>query len=191
MKSSFAPLLSALVLAFAGGGCEKIGPAADAPAPDEKVLFAVVEDNAKAFNNKDVDAVMATIHSKAPNVAGTKQFIADTFKDVTLKVTLSDLKVVTSKPEEARVSFKQKTEQMTPEGLKPLNIVEGVHTLRPDDGKWKITGTVNTNVTRLNQPAEEAPTETAPAPAPDAPAPEAAPAPDAAKLAPTTEKPAQ
>lgn len=206
MKSFLAPLFSVLVLALFVGGCEK--PAAQGP--DEKVLFQAIEDNAKAFNNKDVDGVMATIHPQMANFADLKDFISQTFKDVTLKATVSDLKVVTSSPEEARVSFKQKTEKVTDAGAVPLNIIEGVHTLRPDNGKWKIFGTVNTNVTRLDQKPEASPENappaaaaTAPTPAPETtpaaapvPAPTATPnpavpAPEAPKPAPPAEKPLQ
>ncbi|EDY18821.1 hypothetical protein CfE428DRAFT_3479 [Chthoniobacter flavus Ellin428] len=176
MKFFFVPLFAALLLPFVMGGCEK--PAAQGP--DPKVLSQVIEDNARAFNNKDVDGVMATIHPKMEHFADLKDFIAQTFKAVTLKVAVSDLKVVTSSPEEARVSFKQTTDKITDAGTVPLNVVEGVHTLRPDDGKWKIFGTVNTNVTRLDQKPGEGSENAAPAaaaaPAP-APAPETAPAP--------------
>lgn len=208
MKLPLFSLLVALVLPLVMGGCEK----PSAQGPDEKVLFQAIEDNTKAFNNKDVDGVIATVHPKTPNLDGLKDFISQAFKEVTLKATVSDLKVVTSSPEEARVSFKQKTEKVTDSGPVALNEVEGVHTLRPDNGKWKIFGTVNTKVTRLDQKDEEnaakaapAAEATSPAPAPavaPAPAPEAAPspaaptapaapAPDAAKPASPTEKPAQ
>jgi hypothetical protein len=195
MKSLFAPLLSVVMLALVTAGCEK----AASPPPDEKVLFQAIEDNARAFNKKDVDGVMGTVHPKMPSFAQLRDFIAQTFSQVDLKVTVSDLKVVTSSPEEARVSFKQKTDKVTDKGVVPLNIVEGIHTLRPDNGTWKILATVNTKVTPLGEPpveaAETTPSASAATPSPaatPAAAPEPPPAPEPApKAAPPTEKPPQ
>jgi hypothetical protein len=202
MKSIFALLFAALLLPFMMGGCDK--PVTQGPAPDEKALFQTIEDNAQAFNKKDVDGVMATVHPKMPHYGDLKEFMAQTFKEVTLKVTVSNLKVVTSSPEEARVSFKQQTEKVADTGAVPLNIVEGIHTLRPDNGKWKIIATTNTNVVRLDQNPIDAAENTTPAPEPApsaAPtrAPEASPAPaeptakpaPQATPAPPAEKPAQ
>jgi len=208
MKLSFlVPLFAALLLPLLMGGCEKRA----AQGPDPKIQ--VIEDNARAFNNKDVDGVMATIHPKMEHFADLKDFIAKTFNEVTLKVAVSDLKVVTSSPEEARVSFKQTTDKVTDAGTVPLNVVEGVHTLRPDNGKWKIFGTVNTNVIRLDQkpgggsenaaaPAKSAPAPASapevapaaaagPAPASAAPSSPGAPAPEAPKPASPEDKPPQ
>lgn len=200
MKSFFAPLFAALCLPFVFGGCEK--PAA--PPPDKTVLFQVIEDNVHAVEKKDADAVMATIHSKAPSFASTREIVSEMFKMLDLKCTLSDLQVVTATPEEARVSFTQKTEKTGGEGDFQNNIVKGVHILRPDDGKWKLFNTIQTSVTGLDgkplgapeaPAAEPAPASPAPAtaptaePAPTPAAPEAAPKP--ATPAPPAEKPAQ
>lgn len=198
MKSIFAPLLSILFLAFVVGGCEKAKPT-----PDKAVLFKVVEDNVHAVEKKDVEAVMATIHPKAPSFGSTREIVGEMFKVLDLKCSLSDLNVVTASPEEARVGFTQKTEKTGGTGEFQNNIVKGVHILRPDEGKWKIFNTVQTSVTGLDgkslgapeapgaepQPAPSTPTApptTEPAPVP-VPATPSAPAPSA----PPTEKPAQ
>jgi len=205
MKSFFAPLFAALLLPLIWGGCEK--PAA--PAPEKTVLFQVVEANVHAVEKKDTDAVMATIHPKAPSFASTRDIVSEMFKTLDLKCTLSDLQLVTASPEEARVSFTQKTEKTGGEGDFQNNIVKGVHILRPDDGKWKIFNTVQTSVTGLDgkplgapeapaaetAPASPAPAaspaaETAPTPAPAAPATSEA-TPKPATPAPPAEKPAQ
>lgn len=203
MKSFVAPLFAALLLPFVWGGCEK--PAA--PAPDKTVLFHVIEDNVHAVEKKDADAVMATIHRKAPSFASTREIVGEMFKTLDLKCTLSDLQLVTASPEEARVSFTQKTEKTGGEGDFQNNIVKGVHILRPDDGKWKIFNTIQTSVTGLDgkplvapeapaaeaapaAPAPTVPPAAEPAPAPTAPAASEA-APKPATPAPPAEKPAQ
>jgi hypothetical protein len=213
MKFIFAPLFAALLLPLIMGGCGKSA----AQGPDPKVLFQVIEDNANAFNNKDVDGVMATVHPKTEHFADLQEFLANTFKEVTLKATVSDLKVVTSSPEEARVHFKETTDKVTGTGTVPLNVIEGVHTLRPDNGRWKIFGTVNTKITRADEKPDEGSEQAAPATpvatpaavpataaapevasasgssiaAPAAPASPVAPASEAPKPATPAEKPAQ
>jgi hypothetical protein len=167
-----------LALAFLPGGCEKA-----APGPDEKVLFQAIQDNANAFDRKDVEAVMATIHPKSPGFDANRGIVADMFSKVTLKFVVSDLKVITSSPEEARVSFKQETDKVVGDQMIPLNIVEGVHTLRPDNGKWKIFSTDTTNTRRLEGKPPGTPEATPATPAP-APAAEAAPKPAAPEAKP-------
>jgi hypothetical protein len=183
LKSLLAPLLSVFALALLFTGCEK-----PAPPPADQVLFQAIQDNAQAFDKKDVDAVMATIHPQAPNLAQTREFIAQLFNDMDLKFTVSDLKVVTATPEEARVSFKQKTEKVEAGSTVPLNVIEGVHTLRPDNGKWTIFNTIKTKETRLDQKPADSPENSPSAPAPGAPASPAAPAP-ASVPAPATAEP--
>jgi len=200
MKSLLTPLLSVLSLAFVLAGCEK-----SAPPPDQAVLFQTIQDNVHALEKKDVDAVMATIHPQAPSFDSTREIISEMFKAVDLKYTLSDLKVVTAGPDEARVSFMQKTEKTGGEAGFQNNVVQGIHTLRPDNGKWKIYRTFQTSVTGLDGKPLTAPEEAAPPASPEpttekppgpaipepapAPATPAEPAPKPA--APPAEKPAQ
>jgi len=165
MKSFLTPLLSVLALALVAGGCQK-----SSTPPDQAVLFQAVEDNVHALEKKDVDAVMATIHPQAPSFESTRDIISEMFKAVDLKYTLSDLKVVSATPDEARVSFVQKTEKVGGEAGFQNNIVQGVHTLRPDNGKWKIYRTFQTSVTGLDGKPLAAPTEAAQEAAPAAPA---------------------
>src|SRR5437868_1302688 len=106
MKSIFAPLFSVLFLAFVVSGCEM-----PQPAPDKTVFFQAIEDNVHALEKKDLDAVMATIHPKAPSFASTREVVGEMFKALDLKCTLSDLNLVTASAEEARVGFTQKTEK--------------------------------------------------------------------------------
>jgi ketosteroid isomerase-like protein len=176
MKSLHSLLLPVFLFACALTGCDK-----PERGPDDKALFQVIQDNLQAMEKKDLDGVMATIHPKGPYYGSTRDAVAEVFKVLDLKYTLSDLKVVSATPDEAQVSFVQKTEKTGGDGEFQDNIQQGVHTLRPDNGKWKIYRTTLTKITDLNgkplgAPQPAAP-EPAPAAAPAAPAPEAAPAP--------------
>ena len=144
MKSIFVPLFS-FVLAFLVSGCDKAQPT-----PEKTVLFKAIEDNVHALEKKEVDAVMATIHPKAPSFGSTREIVGEMFKELDLKCELSDLEVVTASPKEARVRFSQKTEKIGGNGEFQNNIVKGVHILRPDGEKWKIFNTIQTSVTGLD-----------------------------------------
>jgi hypothetical protein len=131
---------------------------------------------------------MATIHPEAPSFDSTKDIVKQMFAVLDVKYTVSDLKVVTASPDEAQVSFVQKMEKTGGEGQFQNNIVEGIHTLRPDHGKWKIYRTLNEKITGLDgKPLTPPGAETPPAEAAPAPAPAAEPAP---KPAIPAEKPA-
>ena len=183
MKFAFPSLLSVLLLGLVFGGCEKTPPA-----PPDAVLFQAIQDNVSALDKKDIEAVMGTIHPSAPTFDSTRSIVSQMFQALDLKYTLSDLKVVTSSPDEAQVSFVQKTEKQSGDAPFQSNIVEGVHTLRPDGGKWKIYRTVQTKVTDLEGKPLGTPDSTAPAPEPPpSPAPSTEPP---AKPATPAEKPA-
>lgn len=157
MKSLLIPLPCFLALAFFFGGCEKAPPP-----PDNKAYFQVIEDNVQALNNRDVDAVMATVHPESPTFAVTRDLVNQMLSSLELKFSVSDLMLVTSTPEEAQVTFVQKTEKVGGTGQFQDNIVRGIHTLRLDHGKWKIYRTLQTKATALNakpsaQPAPRAP----------------------------------
>jgi hypothetical protein len=133
---------------------------------------------------------MATIHPQSKSFDKTRGDVGDAFNDmtrrkVTVKFTMSDLKVKDASSEEAHVSFVQKTDQMEGDRTIPLYLLEGVDTLKPDNGKWKILETVVTKTTHLHNaeastPQSAAPsTEPAPAPATSAPTTPATPTPAA------------
>ena len=170
--------------------------ACNKPIANKDVIFGAIHENVHALEKKDVETVMATIHPDSPAFAGTREAVEEMFKSVDLKYTLSDLLIESATPEEVKVSFKQKTEKLGERGQFLSNIVEGIHTLRPDKGTWKIYKTLQTKVTDLNgKPlfAADAPPPASPippavalppdapgkAPPPPAPAPPATPAPPA------------
>ena len=165
----------ALGLTLALSACNK-------PIADKAVIFAAIHDNVHALETKDVETVMATIHPDSPAFAGTKAAVEEMFASVDLKYTLSDLRIETATPEEVKVSFKQKTEKQGERGQFVSNIVEGIHTLRPDKGRWKIYKSLQTKVTDLNG----RPLFVAEGPPPASPIPPAEKLPPAATPAPAT-----
>ena len=120
------------------------------PAVDEATAFLPIHENVNAMEKKDVARVMATVHPQSPVYAGTKEVIEDLFKHYTLKMTLSNLKIVKATSDEVQVSFDQTTEKLSgPDEFQGTRL-EGIHTLRQDKGEWKIFKTVPTKVSPLN-----------------------------------------
>ncbi len=168
----------ALLLAITLVSCNK-------PVAEKDVIFGAIHEHVHAFEKKDVETVMATIHPQSPAYAGTQEVVEMMFQTVDLKYDLSDLRLENATPEEVKVSFKQKTVKLG--GAAPFqdNIVEGIHTLRQDKGAWKIYKTIQLKVTDLQgkplfvspEPPPSSPIEPAGKLSPANPAPPAPPAP--------------
>ena len=116
---------------------------------DQAALFGVLEKNMDAMQREDVAGVMATVHPQSPDFDATRGVIEELFAKFDLKYELRDLKVVSATPEEAKVSFVQKTTKVAGPAVIPTHLVEGVHTLRKDGGEWKMIRTVTIRTTTL------------------------------------------
>ena len=123
--------------------------ACDKPIATKETLFGAIHENVHALEKKDVETVMATIHPDSPQFEGTREAVGEMFAKVDWKYTLSDLRIESATPEEVKVSYKQKMEKVGERGEFIDTIVEGIHTLRPDKGTWKIYKTLPTRVTDL------------------------------------------
>lgn len=144
------------ILALALVSCNK-------PVVEKEVIFGAIHEHIHAFEKKDVNTVMATIHSQSPAFQGTREVVELMFKTVDLKYELSELRIVNATPEEVKVSFRQKTVKVGGDGQFQDNIVEGIHTLRPEKGTWKIYKTLQQKITDLQGRPLFAPTEPPPA----------------------------
>ena len=113
------------------------------PMVDENAVLSTVKDNVNAMQNKDLEGVMATVHPDSPSFGSTREVLQDLFKKYDLRITLSDLKIVSATPEEVKVSFVQKTERLKGPVDLQSSVCDGVHTLRKDHGKWKIYNTLS------------------------------------------------
>ena len=157
MKSPAFRRTLALALTLALFACDK-------PIASRDTIFAAIHENVHAFEKKDLETVMATIHPDSPQLEGTRAAVQEMFATVDVKYTLSELRIVSATPEEVKVNFVQRSEKTGGAGQFTDNIVEGIHTLRPDKGRWKIYKTLQTKITDLNGKPLFAPTEPPPSP---------------------------
>jgi hypothetical protein len=111
------------------------------PVVDENAVFSSIKDNLNAMQNKDLEGVMATIHPDSPSFGSTREVLLDLFKKYDLRFTITDMKIVSAMPDEVKVSFVQKTERLKGPVDLQSSICEGVHTLKKDQGRWKIYNT--------------------------------------------------
>lgn len=116
---------------------------------DQAAAFGTLEENVKAMQREDLNAVMATIHPESADFEATRRVIEEIFAKYDLQYELRELKVVSATPNEMKVSFVQKTERIDGATDLPDNLVEGVHTLKKDGDKWKMIRTVTIRVTAL------------------------------------------
>ncbi len=142
MTFAFLRRASAPVIALALFACDK-------PIADKEVLFGAIHEHIHALEKKDVETVMATIHPESPQLEEMREGATLMFKTVDAKFTLSDLRIESATPEEVKVSYSEKMEFLGGEQKFVDNIVEGVFTLRPDKGRWKIYKTLATKITDL------------------------------------------
>ncbi|MEI8106358.1 MAG: hypothetical protein WCI46_00965 [Verrucomicrobiota bacterium] len=115
----------------------------------QAAVFAVINDNARALEKKNLEAVVETIDPSNPDFATTKASIATMFKVLDLSFVVSDLQITNATPTEVVVSFKQQTKKVGGSAPYVDNLINGLHTLRLDHGTWKIFKTTNLSATEL------------------------------------------
>ena len=115
----------------------------------QAAVFAVINDNVRALEKKNLEAVIETIDPSNPDFATTKTSIATMFKVLDLSFVVSDLQITNATPTEVVVSFKQQTKKVGGSAPYVDNLVNGLHTLRLDHGTWKIFKTVNLSTAEL------------------------------------------
>ncbi|NAO99422.1 hypothetical protein FRY77_25915 [Halomonas sp. MG34] len=121
--------------------------------PEDDELFEVLEVNIQSMMDQDIDAHMETIHSESPAYNSTKDLL-DQVSAYTLDMQLSDLAVEEKSEEEARVAYTQTSMKVDgPEYQN--NLTKGIHTLKPEDGVWKIFGSEVIETTPLDENGEE------------------------------------
>ncbi len=126
----------ALVVPRLGQLTDVQGPAAAVPDESQAVL-AVLRENLAAYNAEDIDRYMRTIHPSSPGYSQTESALnemVDLF-DLTASWDRAQIQEINSR--EALVSFVLTTRKISGPAFRD-NTIEGVMTLRPDSGQWKI-----------------------------------------------------
>jgi hypothetical protein len=117
------------------------------PTSPPEEITAVIFENIRASNAKDINGYMATIHSDSPGYNLTKSTIETAFSDqFTLFYKISDVYVIEQSANEAVVHFVLTTRLRSGSVNFRDNRVTGEMTLRKEDGAWRI---YNQDVTNL------------------------------------------
>lgn len=101
---------------------------------------ALVNANVDFMNQEDFDGVMSTFHPQSPSYEMTEKLVKKIFEVYDLNYKIEKLKVLEKNDNEAKVEFVQITTKLKGPDFKN-NKTTGVHTLKMDDGSWKIFST--------------------------------------------------
>jgi hypothetical protein len=120
-----------------------LGLVATAGAADDKLgttLRGVVEENVRAYDARDTDAFLRTLHPQSPGYEATKAILSDQFREGDIKVTLVDYKYIGHDDEFAVARVKLKT--MAPPGSTNFqsNVTDSVVVFHRDEfaRAWKL-----------------------------------------------------
>lgn len=120
--------------------------------PEDEELFRVLEDNIQTMQDEDIDAYMETIHPDSP-AYDTTEDLMEQMAVYELDVEVSDLSVADKSEDEATVNFTQRSMKIEGPDYQN-NEIKGVHTLKPDEGVWKIFGTEASEQIALDEDGE-------------------------------------
>ena len=110
------------------------------PEAEKKALLAVTDQYIKAFNEKNLDAYMATI-SKNPTsfkYDEEKAYTKKVFDTMDVKMKPTKITVIGYKPNDANVYMELKT-TVTSKGEKIVKTSRQVNTYHKENGQWKLT----------------------------------------------------
>ncbi|HWB04390.1 MAG TPA: nuclear transport factor 2 family protein [Verrucomicrobiales bacterium] len=120
---------------------------------DEALIWPAVEETVrsqiKALNKEDLDGYMSYMHPDNPTYASTRQQLEDIAEKYDLRYTLEKLERVSVTEDEVKASFVQLTEKVSGPAFSN-NRISGVHTLRRDNGKWKIFATTTNSMAAVD-----------------------------------------
>jgi hypothetical protein len=111
------------------------GPPQPTPSSDE--LFNVLYQNARAANEENITAYMATIHPDSRSYDSTEAALVDIFAQYNLQFRFYNLELTSLKTNRAEIHFMLSTRKINGPDFRD-NIVTGTMILRPDQGVWKI-----------------------------------------------------
>ncbi len=94
---------------------------------------------ARMLNARDIDGYMSYIHPDSGNYGATRDAVADEFDTKEMRYTVEKLTPVSIQEDEVKMDFAQLVEQTAP--ITKSVRMTGQHTLRRDNGKWKVFDT--------------------------------------------------
>ncbi|MEW6077727.1 MAG: nuclear transport factor 2 family protein [Thermodesulfobacteriota bacterium] len=105
---------------------------------EEATLKAVIENNVTALQEENVEKYMSTLHPDSQGYARMKAICPQIFQIYDLQHKLIDIKVLDVSGDTARVRTTQEARRIAgPENYRS-NRSTMVHTLKKDQGQWKI-----------------------------------------------------
>jgi hypothetical protein len=107
------------------------------PTPTTDELFGVLYQNINAANAENIPAYMATIHPDSPLYKDTEKVLRDAFSQFDLQYRFYNLELTSLTTSRAKIKYSLSTQKIRGPAFRN-NVVSGVITLRPDNGKWKI-----------------------------------------------------
>jgi hypothetical protein len=119
-----------------------LGLAVTAGADDKlaTTLRGVVEENVRAYDARDTDAFLRTLHPQSPGYEATKAILSDQFREGDIKVTLVDYEYIGHDDEFAVARVKMKT--VAPPGSTGFqsNVTDSVVLFHRDEfaRAWKL-----------------------------------------------------
>lgn len=114
------------------------------------LFLPLLNENAKAMNEENIDLYMRALHPNSPSYAGAKQQASDLFAKYDINVTLDSVKVISATENEIIVEVVQTSKRVGGgEDYKDTKVT-AAHTLTKYEGTWKIYSTVIKDINYLN-----------------------------------------
>jgi hypothetical protein len=120
-----------------------LGIVVTARAADDKLaatLRGVVEENVRAYDARDTDAFLRTLHPQSAGYEATRAILSDQFREGDIKATLVDFRYIGHDDEFAIARVKTKT--MAPPGSTDFqsNVTDSIMLfhLDPNSRTWKL-----------------------------------------------------
>lgn len=120
---------------------------------EKSAIEELIKTNAASFEKEQLDAYIATLDSKSPEIENTKAMMIELFKNYDLKLDIESVKILKIAEGEADVEVVQVTRKLTGGDFRD-NRIKIIHHLKKTDGKWKITNSTTVRIDYFDQPEE-------------------------------------
>ncbi|MBD2040251.1 hypothetical protein [Microcoleus sp. FACHB-672] len=116
---------------------------------EKQKIKSVIDLQAKALNEENIDVYMKTISQSSPQYSLTVEVLTELFQQYDLKYEITDMEFLTLAQNEAKVKIIQTTTKIKGPAFRDNKTVI-IHTLRKDNGEWKFYLTALDSVNYLN-----------------------------------------